>query len=458
MTQRDTIPRLLLAAPASGSGKTTVTCALLWAARRRGLSPCAFKCGPDYIDPMFHRAVLGTPSRNLDLFFCGEEQARARLLAAQGSGLAVLEGVMGFYDGIGMTDRASSWHVAEAVEAPVLLVVRPQGTALTLAAQLRGLAAFRSPSRIAGVLLNGCSEALARRLGPALEREAGLPVLGFLPHMPECALPSRHLGLFTPGEIAGLRDKLERLADQLEQTAALDRIFALARSAPPLEGEAPAPVREDPAGPAVAVARDEAFCFCYEDNLDELRRAGTRPVFFSPLRDGAPPPEACGLYLVGGYPELHAQALSENASMRRAVQAAFRRNMPILAECGGFLYLQETLEDPEGRSWPMAGVLEGAGRRTPRLQRFGYAALTARRDSLYLRRGERIAAHEFHRWDCPEGDYFRAERPAGGAGWDCTVQRGALLAGFPHLYFPSNPEFAPRFAAACRRYREEVFA
>ena len=454
---KTTVPRLMLAAPASGSGKTTVSCGLLRAAQRRGLAPCAFKCGPDYIDPMFHRAVLGLPSRNLDLFFSGEAEVRGRLAsAASGRGLAVLEGVMGLYDGIGNTDGASSWRLARATDTPVLLVVRPQGTALTLAALVKGLQTFRTQSQIGGVLLNGCTQRMAGLLAPAIQGETGLPVLGFLPVVPQAELPSRHLGLFTPGEIRDLQGKLDRLADQLEETADLEGIFALARSAPPLEGAPLLPAEEDPEGPVVAVARDEAFCFYYEDNLDELRRAGARLAFFSPTEDRGLPPGSCGLYLGGGYPELHARALSGNAPMREAVRRAVEGGMPALAECGGFLYLQKTLEDPEGSAWPMAGALGGAGVKTPRLQRFGYVTLTARGDTPYLRQGETIAAHEFHRWDCTRnGDLCRAERPSGGEGWDCMAARENLLAGFPHLYFPSNPQFAPRFVSACRRYREK---
>ena len=454
---KTTVPRLMLAAPASGSGKTTVSCGLLRAAQRRGLAPCAFKCGPDYIDPMFHRAVLGLPSRNLDLFFSGEAEVRGRLAsAASGRGLAVLEGVMGLYDGIGNTDGASSWRLARATDTPVLLVVRPQGTALTLAALVKGLQTFRAQSQIGGVLLNGCTQRMAGLLAPAIQGETGLPVLGFLPVVPQAELPSRHLGLFTPGEIRDLQGKLDRLADQLEETADLEGIFALARSAPPLEGAPLLPAEEDPEGPVVAVARDEAFCFYYEDNLDELRRAGARLAFFSPTEDRGLPPGSCGLYLGGGYPELHARVLSGNAPMREAVRRAVEGGMPALAECGGFLYLQKTLEDPEESAWPMAGALGGAGVKTPRLQRFGYVTLTARGDTPYLRQGETIAAHEFHRWDCTRnGDLCRAERPSGGEGWDCMAARENLLAGFPHLYFPSNPQFAPRFVSACRRYREK---
>ena len=280
-------------------------------------------------------------------------------------------------------------------------------------------------------------------------------MLGYLPQLPGCSIPSRHLGLFTPDEVEDLSAKVDRVADQLAETADLDRIFALARSAPELEAEPLPPLPDAPDGPLVAVARDEAFCFYYEDNLDELRRAGARLAFFRPTQDRALPEGACGLYLGGGYPELHARALSENRSMGEAVRRAVLDGMPTLAECGGFLYLQNTLEDGEGTPWPMAGVLDGAGFKTSRLQRFGYVTLTAQKDSPYLKQGETVAAHEFHRWDCTQnGELCRARRPSGGEDWNCMVGQGDLLAGFPHLYFPSNPQFAVRFVAACRQYQE----
>ena len=274
----------MLAAPASGTGKTAVTCALLAALAKRGLSPCAFKCGPDYIDPMFHRSVLGVESRNLDLFFCSEE--RLRELYARGSaghGAAVVEGVMGYYDGVGgTTDRASAWHAAHTLGLPVILVLRPQGSSLTLAAQVRGLMGFRTPHHIAGILLNRCSETLAKSLAPMLERETGIPVLGFLPEMPEAAFESRHLGLFTAGEISDLSARIDAMAQQLEKTVDLSRLLALCECEVPC-----APEPETTAGRAViAVAKDEAFCFVYEETLEALRDAGAKIVPFSPLGQG----------------------------------------------------------------------------------------------------------------------------------------------------------------------------
>ena len=210
------IPQILVAAPASGSGKTAVTCALLTALRRRGLDPCAFKCGPDYIDPMFHRAALGVDSCNLDLFLT--RPARLRQLYARhlaGHGAAVAEGAMGYYDGAALTDRASAWQTADTLGLPVLLAVRPGGASLTLAAQIRGMLAFRPDSRLKAVILNDCSPGYAARLAPLLERETGLPVVGCLPRLEAARLPSRHLGLYTAAEVVDLAGRLEALADAL---------------------------------------------------------------------------------------------------------------------------------------------------------------------------------------------------------------------------------------------------
>ena len=450
------LPQIMAAAPASGSGKTTAACALLRALQRRGLTPCAFKCGPDYIDPMFHRAVVGTESCNLDLYLAPPARVRA-LYAAHlaGHGAAVVEAAMGYYDGAALTDAASAWQVAETLGLPVLLVVRPGGASLTLAAQIRGLAAFRAgscaDSHIAAVLLNDCSPAYAGRLVPLLERETGLPVIGCLPRVEGTRLPSRHLGLYTADEVADLAQRVDALADALEANADLGRLLALCRRPAPAP---PAPAAPPPVKACIAVARDRAFCFCYPESLDALRAAGAECVFFSPLADGGLP-DAGGLYLPGGYPELFAEALSRNAPMRRAVAAAVAAGMPTVAECGGLLYLGQTLADEGGRPWPMAGALPGAGAKAGRLVRFGYTELEAEGDSLLFRKGERVPAHEFHHWDSTApGAAFAARKPDGRA-WRCGYAGRSLYAGFPHLYFAGRPALAERFAAAAARWEKE---
>lgn len=447
--------RVLLAAPASGSGKTMVTCALLAALQRRGLDPCAFKCGPDYIDPMFHRSVLGVESHNLDLFFTGEDALRELFArASREHGAAVCEGVMGLYDGVGgVTDRASAWHVADTLDLPVILVLRAKGASLTLAAQLKGLRDFRPDSHIAGVLLNDCAPMLCRSLKPMLERETGIPVLGCLPHVEQAGIGSRHLGLYTAAEIGDLTERIGLLAGALEENADLDALLRLCESG--AEVALPEPVSPAPPAARIAVARDEAFCFTYAETLETLERAGAEIVPFSPLRDTALPGDTGGLYLPGGYPELYGAALSANEPMRRAVADAVRGGMPTVAECGGFLYLGQTLRDDRGNRWPMAGVLPGEGANAGKLVRFGYGTLRAKSDSLLLRAGEVVPAHEFHYWDSTEnGADLQMEKPISGRSWDCGFTTETLYAAFPHLYFAGRPEIAERFVAAARRYRE----
>lgn len=443
---------LLLAAPASGSGKTAVTCAFLAALAKRGLSPCAFKCGPDYIDPMFHRSVLGVESHNLDLFLCGEERLRALYERHRsGHGAAVCEGVMGFYDGVGgSTTQASAWHVASTLELPVLLVIRPKGASLTLAAQIKGLCSFRENSRIQGIFLNDCSPMLFRSLAPMLEKETGLPVLGYLPHMEEAAFESRHLGLYTAGEIEGLQQRIDVLAQKLEETTDMERLMQLFAGRE--EKSAPQPV-STPAKTRIAVAHDEAFCFTYAETLDAFRDARAELVEFSPLHDTNLPENIGGLYLPGGYPELYAQKLSQNEAMREAIQKAIQNGLPTVAECGGFLYLGQSLQDETGTAYPMARVLPGDGIKKEKLVRFGYTHLTAKSDSLLFAKGEQIPVHEFHYWDSTEnGESFTAEKPVSGRSWQCGFGKKTLYAAFPHLYFWGNPQWGERFVEAASQY------
>ena len=308
------LPRILITAMRSGAGKTMLTCGILKAMKMQEINPASFKCGPDYIDPMFHRAVLGVESHNLDLFFSPPETVRALYAkGASGHGAAVCEGAMGFYDGLGgVSDKASAWHLADTLGLPVLLVVEPKGQSLTLAAELRGLDGFRTPSHLAGILLNNCTARMHALLAPMLEAETGLPVLGFLPKLPEAVIGSRHLGLYTAAEVEDLQKKLAALAAAAEEQIDWPRLLALCEKEPPaLSGQAETP----PARVRIAVAQDEAFCFTYAETLEALRDAGAEPVFFSPLRDASLPEKVGGLYLPGGYPELHARELSENTSL-----------------------------------------------------------------------------------------------------------------------------------------------
>ena len=445
--------QFLLAAPRSGSGKTTMTCALLMALKRRGCAPCAFKSGPDYIDPMFHRAVLGVESRNLDLFFSAPETVRTLYAkGAAGHGAAVCEGAMGFYDGLGgVSDRASAWHLADTLGLPVLLVVEPKGQSLTLAAELKGLDSFRTPSHIAGILLNNCTARMHALLAPMLEEETGLPVLGFLPKLPEAVIGSRHLGLYTAAEVENLQQKLALLADAVEEHIDWPRLLALCEKEPPV---LPVQPETPPARVRIAVAQDEAFCFTYAETLEAFRDAGAEVVFFSPLRDTALPENIGGLYLPGGYPELYARPLSENKTMRDAIRDAVNGGLPTVAECGGFLYLGQTLEDASGTAWPMAGVLPGKGVKVGRLVRFGYADMTAKADSLLFHAGEHLYIHEFHHWDSTDNGSDFSVWKSEKVQWECGFASMSLYAGFPHLYWAGTP-LPRRFVSGAKFYQQQ---
>lgn len=449
-------PRLLIAAPGSGSGKTTVTCALLRAFSKRLGHVNAFKCGPDYIDTMFHTEAVGVDSRNLDLFLLDAETVRWLLLKnSSPDGLSVLEGAMGYYDGVGGRERASSYNVARETKTPAVLVADCRGMALSLAAALKGFAGFRQDSFVKGVLLNRIKPALYPRMKEMVEQETGLKVYGYLPPLPEAGLESRHLGLVTAVETAGLQQKLHLLAEQAERTVDLDSLVQLAREAPELSADAPVLSGTMAGGEKIriAVAKDNAFCFYYQDSLDLLRELGAELVPFSPLRDQALPEGCQGLLLGGGYPELYAKELSGNAGLRRSVKAAVENGMPCIAECGGFQYLQSSLQDQAGTVYPMAGIMDSQSYPAGALRRFGYVTLTAKRDNLLCRAGESIPAHEFHYWDSTScGGEFRAQKP-GGSAWDCAFATETLYAGYPHFHFYSNPEFAGNFLKKCSEYR-----
>ena len=448
--------KLLITAAASGSGKTAVTCALLAALQKRGKKVCAFKCGPDYIDPMFHRSVLGVESHNLDLFLSTEEAVRNLFETySAGKDAAIVEGVMGYYDGLGgMTDRASAYHVANILHLPVLLVLRPKGASLTLAAQVKGLCGFRTPHYIAGILLNDCSPMLYQSLAPMKEKETGLPVFGYLPHMEEAAFESRHLGLYTAAEIDDLTARIEKLAEQMEKSVDLEKLLYVCQFEENILENRAEEKRESYV--RLAVAKDEAFCFLYEETLDVLQKAGVEIVYFSPLHDNCLPENIDGLYLPGGYPELYAKGLSENEVMRNTIRTAIENGLPTVAECGGFLYLCQTLQDTEGVIHYMAGILPVNGVKTEKLVRFGYAELRANADSMLFRTGETVPIHEFHYWDTTEkGEAFTMVKPISGRSWQCGFANETLYAGFPHLYFAGNEKLVQRFVATMEKRRKE---
>ena len=348
--------QVVLAAPRSDSGKTTAACALLAALTARGLTPCAFKSGPDYIDPMFHRQVLGVPSRNLDLFFSDEATAAYLLQKnSENFSLAFIEGVMGYYDGIATTTEASSWQLAKATQTPVVLVLNCKGMSVSIAAQLGGYLSYQPDSQIKGVILNQVSKSIYPEIKALIEQRYDVAVCGYMPKMSDCSLESRHLGLVTAEEIGDLQQRLEKLGEQAMQTIDLPLLLKIAAQAPALAVPAvqlPAP---NPTPLRIGVARDKAFSFYYADNLELLEQLGAQLVEFSPLHDPQLPDDLDGLLLGGGYPELYADTLSQNRTLMAQIKAALQNGLPCIAECGGFQYLCEQLEGADSKSYPMVG-------------------------------------------------------------------------------------------------------
>ncbi|MDR2494345.1 MAG: cobyrinate a,c-diamide synthase [Spirochaetaceae bacterium] len=449
------IPRVCVAAGASGAGKTAFTCALLRALTNAGKRPASFKAGPDYIDPMFHEKALGIPGANLDLYLMDEKTA-ALLLREHGEGrdIAVLEGVMGFYDGIGAVSPAgSTWDLARATNTPVVLVEDCRGMSLSIVPRIKGLSEFRVPSGIGAVVLNRASGKLYPRLKQAVEDETGIPVAGYLPYLPECRIESRHLGLVTAFELADIGEKIDRLAASLAAHVDMALITALAESAPLLDAAPPLPHTGRFAGVKVAVARDRAFCFYYKDNLALLEKLGAELAYFSPLSHTALPEGTQGLYLGGGYPELYAGELAGNRRLLAAVREALDSGLPCIAECGGFMYLHSTLVDANGKSHALVGFLPGSCAPQKGLVRFGYAAYTAQRDTVLCAKGETLRGHEFHYWesDAP-GDAFVSQKPFTPETGQCAVAGETLYAGFPHFHFYTNPAMASRFLQKSAAY------
>ena len=439
-------PRVMFAATRSGSGKTTVTCGVLAALKKQNIKVQAYKCGPDYIDPMFHRTVLGIDTGNLDTFFA-DADAIGRILArdTKDAELIVMEGVMGYYDGVGgATTMASSYELSKVTKTPVVLIVDAKGASVTLAAIIRGIMEYKKDSRIVGVILNRVSPMFYSRIKHVIETECGIPVLGYLPEDASFAVPSRHLGLLQPDEMQKQRDWVETVAKAARKTIDIDGILEIAAQAEMLQIQKATGETEKskfPAGYRIGVARDAAFSFYYRENLRMLEDMGATLVYFSPLTD-AHVPEVDALIFGGGYPELYAKQLYENQSMRASVWQALEAGMPCHAECGGFLYLGKSLADAEGNVYEMVGFLDGAGFRTERLQRFGYVELASQEADAFAVNTV-LRGHEFHYWDSTDcGDACLAWKPLSKQKtYPCMVKKKGTFAGFPHLYYAGAENF-----------------
>ncbi|WP_411106178.1 cobyrinate a,c-diamide synthase [Streptomyces sp. cmx-4-9] len=449
-----TLPRLVVAAPSSGSGKTTVATGLMAAFAERGLAVSPHKAGPDYIDPGYHALATGRPGRNLDAFMCGPELVGPLFAhGAAGCDLAVVEGVMGLYDGAaGRGELASTAHVAKLLRAPVVLVVDASSQSRSVAALVHGFASFDPQVRLGGVILNKVgSDRHEAMLREALE-EAGMPVLGVLRRAPQVAAPSRHLGLVPVAERrADALDAVAALAEQVRAGCDLEALLALARTAPPLDcapwsaqaalgGPREAQGRAGRSRPVVAVAGGAAFTFSYAEHAELLAAAGAQVVTFDPLRDEALPEGTRGLVIGGGFPEVYAPELSANDPLRKAVAAFAADGGPVAAECAGLLYLARSLDGK-----PMCGVLDAEARMSERLT-LGYREAVAVSDSALAVAGTRLRGHEFHRTvvepaagAAPAWGFVHPERRVEG-----FVRQG-VHASYLHTHWAAEPSVARRF-------------
>ena len=465
------VKRVMIAAPKSGSGKTGITCALLKTLKNKGIKTVSFKCGPDYIDPMYHKNALGIPSYNLDTFFTGEKRTRS-LFARNASGFdfAVFEGVMGLFDGVGgVRADGSSYDLARVTKTPIILVIDAKGMGRSVIPEILGFKSYDKENLIKGVILNRTSEGMFNILKPLIEEECDISALGFIPDMKDRTFSSRHLGLVTPDDTDNYDEVLEELTGLFEKNVSFEKLEEIAGLSEEIanddlektsdeqssSNDNSETAKDDSKQPVIAVARDEAFCFIYEDNLTELKKAGAKIVFFSPIHDEKIPENADGLYLPGGYPELHPEELSQNTSMLESVRNAYNNKMPIFAECGGFMYLQKSIEDKDGKVYITSNIFDGDLKYKGRPVRFGYVSLKEKNPN-FLNEGEEIRGHEFHYYDCDDnGSDVICTKPFTGKTYEAVKTNENIWAGFPHLYFPSNPSFAVNFVKKCAEFHRK---
>jgi cobyrinic acid a,c-diamide synthase len=455
------MPRFVLAAPSSGSGKTTLAVGLMSAFSER-MTVQAYKVGPDYIDPGYHAAATGRPSRNLDTWMIPPERVKESFArSAVSADLCIIEGVMGLFDGYnGRSEAGSTAEVAKLLSAPVVLVIDAHSMARSVGAVALGFRQFDPQLNLAGVILNNVASAAHAQWVTEAVQSVGSSVLGCVPRSQNLAVPERHLGLYMAGErTAATQTFIETAKEVSRQNVDLSALEALARTAPEIELRSLIiPEGNLTSGDVrIGVARDEAFCFYYEDNFDLLREAGAELVFFSPLHDPDLPPALSGLYLGGGYPELYAAQLAENAPMRAALKSAIESGMPTYAECGGLMSLAETFVDGAGVAYPMLGVLPGFTRLTGQLK-MGYREVVALQSTPLLGKGETARGHEFHysEWIRPAGNdacAYAIQPRRGGESQPEGFAKDNLLASYVHLHFASNPDLARNFASACRSFQ-----
>ena len=450
----------MIAAITSGSGKTSFTCALSDIFKKSGTDVSLLKCGPDYIDVMFHQKILGVQSDNIDPFFSDEEDCKKIVAKASGD-LLIIEGAMGIYDGItGAGIQGSCYDIAQKTQTPIILIVDMQKTGYTIIPLLSGILAEDSTSLIKGIIFNRISDNFFSAIRDQIKRRSefkNVKILGGISRIKDVGFDSRYLGLLMPDEISDFYERINRFSDALKSNINLDELEKISEDAnyisisnsAPENGEENSTVFFSLKPPlTLAVAKDDAFCFYYKRNLEEFKQRGVTLAFFSPITDEKIPDNASGLLLGGGYPELYSQELSKNISMKESVKKAIHSGMPSLAECGGFMYLLDGITKQV--SYSMVGIIEGKAFDTGGLVRFGYGTITSDRGLL---EGLEIRGHEFHHYDTKNaGCDCIMTHPKTGRSHPCMHMSDDHLWGFAHLYYPSCPEFVDRFIKKMEEY------
>ncbi len=448
-------PTVVLAGTRSGVGKTTIATGIMGALARRGLRVQPFKCGPDYIDPSYHRMACGVPSRNLDTWLLPHDTALEMFgRAAQSCDVAVVEGVMGLYDGhANLTEQGSTAEVAKLLRAPVVLIASAARVARSIAAEILGFQQFDPDANIAGVILNGVGS--PRHLEfckPPIEDATGLPVLGYMPRRDDLRVPERHLGLIPTVEGVVVEEWFDRLTAQVEQTIDLDHLLKIGRQAEtPRVPASVFPRNPLPATARIAVAQDKAFNFYYEDSLDLLRAWGAELIPFSPLEDTELPNSIGGIYIGGGFPELFARELAGNERMKQSIRKAHAAGKRIYAECGGLMYLGESLIDFDGTAHSMVGLIQAKSSMSKGRLTLGYREVEALADGPLLASGERARGHEFH-WSAADSPTTAQDAAYSIHSQDGRIEgfrSGNLWASYIHLHLGSRAGMAERFVREC---------
>jgi cobyrinic acid a,c-diamide synthase len=456
--------RIVIAGTGSGVGKTTLTIGIMAALQKRGITVQGFKCGPDYIDPTYHSAVTGRPSRNLDSWMTGREAVKEIFeRRSQASDISIIEGVMGMFDGKNpMTDEGSTADIGRILGAPIVLIVNIASMARSAAAIVKGFQQFGQGDNIVGVIANRAgSEGHYKMVKQAIEQECGVPVLGFLPRDVNIELPERHLGLVPSIERGELQPFFELLADKVTAHIDLDLLLDLA-AAEPIDCKSVLFTSNDqleaPKRVKIAIAKDAAFHFYYPENLELLEAGGAECVFFSPLAGEEVPLDADGLYIGGGFPEEFAERLAAEEGVRASVRSRIEEGIPTLAECGGFMFLTEQIVDTTGNEFPMVGMIPGKVNMQTKLAALGYREATGVEGNFLLPLGEEARGHEFHysTFQAKEGaDVKAAFQSKGRLGTKADgYLTGNLVAGYTHLHFASNPNMVKEWIHACKQYQQ----